>query len=175
MRYAIQNCVTEWSYRSGKSYGDPFNEVTLDVVFTSPKGDTQIVPAFWAGENLWRVRHASPLVGRHKFHTVCSDASNPDLHGQEGVLEVAPYTGDHPLFQRGPLRVSANRRHLEHHDGTPFFWLADTWWMSLCKRLEFPGEFQMLAADRVRKGFTVIQIVAGLYPDMPSFDPRGAN
>jgi hypothetical protein len=29
--------------------------------------------------------------------------------------------------------------------------------------------------DRVRKGFNVIQIVAGLYPDMPQFDPRGAN
>ncbi|MGH9662853.1 MAG: DUF4038 domain-containing protein, partial [Bryobacteraceae bacterium] len=26
-----------------------------------------------------------------------------------------------------------------------------------------------------RKGFTVVQIVAGLYPDMPPFDPRGAN
>jgi hypothetical protein len=32
-----------------------------------------------------------------------------------------------------------------------------------------------LAADRKEKGFTVIQIVAGLYPDMPPFDPRGAN
>jgi len=27
----------------------------------------------------------------------------------------------------------------------------------------------------VKKGFTVIQIIAGLYPDMPPFDPRGAN
>ena len=27
----------------------------------------------------------------------------------------------------------------------------------------------------MRKGFTVIQIIAGLYPDMPPFDPRGAN
>jgi len=30
-------------------------------------------------------------------------------------------------------------------------------------------------ADRKEKGFNVIQIVAGLYPDMPPFDPRGAN
>jgi len=33
----------------------------------------------------------------------------------------------------------------------------------------------LLTADRISKGFTVIQIVAGLYPDMPPFDPRGAN
>jgi hypothetical protein len=32
-----------------------------------------------------------------------------------------------------------------------------------------------LAADRKEKGLSVIQIVAGLYPDMPPFDPRGAN
>jgi hypothetical protein len=33
----------------------------------------------------------------------------------------------------------------------------------------------MLAEDRKRKGFNVVQIVAGLYPDMHPFDPRGAN
>ena len=32
-----------------------------------------------------------------------------------------------------------------------------------------------MAAARKAKGFSVIQIVAGLYPDMPAFDPRGAN
>jgi len=34
---------------------------------------------------------------------------------------------------------------------------------------------RVLAADRVTKGFSVIQIVAGLYPDMPALDERGAN
>ena len=53
--------------------------------------------------------------------------------------------------------------------------MGDTWWMGLCHRLHFPDEFRQLAADRKAKGFNVIQIVAGLYPDMPPFDPRGAN
>jgi len=66
-------------------------------------------------------------------------------------------------------------RYFEHFDGTPFFWLGDTWWMGLCKRLRYPDDFQTLTTDRVAKGFTVIQIVAGLYPDMPPFDERGAN
>ena len=47
--------------------------------------------------------------------------------------------------------------------------------MGLCNRLAWPDDFQKLAADRKEKGFTVIQIVAGLYPDMHPFDPRGAN
>jgi hypothetical protein len=83
--------------------------------------------------------------------------------------------GDHPLQKHGALRVAGDRRHFEHEDGTPFFWLGDTWWMGLCRRLRWPEDVRTLAADRVKKGFTVIQIVAGLYPDMPPFDPRGAN
>jgi hypothetical protein len=71
--------------------------------------------------------------------------------------------------------VGASRRFLEHRDGTPFFWLGDTWWMGLTRRLPWPHDFRRLIADRVAKGFSVIQIVAGLYPDMPAFDERGAN
>jgi len=47
--------------------------------------------------------------------------------------------------------------------------------MGLCRRLSWPEGFQELTVDRVRKGFSVIQIVAGLYPDMEPFDQRGAN
>ena len=73
------------------------------------------------------------------------------------------------------MQVATDRRYLEHNDGTPFFWLGDTWWMGLSHRLHWPEDVQKLAADRKEKGFTVIQIVAGLYPDMFPFDPRGAN
>ncbi len=175
MQYGTQNCMTEWTYHSAKGYTDPFNEVELTVVFTDPDGEQRCVPAFWAGEQTWRVRYASAKVGKHQYQTVCSDESNSDLHNQKGTLEVAPYEGGNPLFRHGPLRVAENRRYLEHHDGTPFLWLADTWWMGLVKRLRWPQDFQLLTADRVAKGFTVIQIVAGLYPDMGPFDERGAN
>ncbi len=175
MRYAIRNCPTEWEFRSGKRHNDPFDDIELDVVFTTPSGREQRVPAYWAGDQTWRVRYSSPEVGPHAYRSVCSDERDPDLHGIEGTLEVTQYEGDNPLLERGPLRVSDDRTHLEHLDGTPFFWLGDTWWMGLVKRLRWPQDFQSLAADRVAKGFTVIQIVAGLYPDMPAFDPRGAN
>lgn len=173
--YGVERNVMEWAFSSSKPYADPFNQVELDVVFRGPKGDEQRVPAFWAGEQAWRVRYAPPRPGRYTYRTVSSDSSNPDLHGQIGTLEVVPYQGDKPLFKHGGIRVAADRRHFEHEDGTPFFWLGDTWWMGFCKRLGWPDDFEMLAADRIRKGFSVVQIVAGLYPDMPPFDPRGAN
>ena len=175
MYFANRNVPTEWTYSSGKNYADPFNEVQLDVVVTCPDGSEQRVPAFWAGENSWHVRYSSSQIGTHRLRSICSDTDNESLHGQEGSLEVTAYTGKNPLYKHGRLQIAPDQRHLQHQDGTPFFWLADTWWMAFCKRMTWPEAFMELAADRVAKGFTVIQIIAGLYPDMPPFDERGAN
>lgn len=60
-------------------------------------------------------------------------------------------------WSHGPLRVSANGRFLEHADGTPFFWLADTDWLLLTKLTE--PEVERVFEDRSRKGFNVVQIM----------------
>jgi hypothetical protein len=175
VRQTQANVMIELPFTASRGYKDPFNDVTLDVTFTDPKGHEMRVPAFWDGKNIWKVRYASPLVGTHTFQTDYADPADTGLHAITGKVEIQPYAGSNPLYLHGPLRLAANRRTLEHADGIPFFWLGDTWWMGLCHRLHWPDEFKALAADRVAKGFSVIQIVAGLYPDMPPFDPRGAN
>ena len=169
------NVMVELTFTATRVYPDPFNEVTLDAIFCDPKGRELRVPAFWAGTNVWKVRYASPVVGTHRFRSECSEARDQGLHGVKGAIKVAPYAGKNPLLRHGALRVAADQRHFAQADGTPFFWLGDTWWMGLCQRLRWPEEFQTLAADRRAKGFNVVQIVAGLYPDMPAFDERGAN
>lgn len=173
--YGTVNTASEFEFTSSATYSDPFNQTELDVVFTGPGGRTMRVPAFWSGGNEWRARFAPPEAGEYTFQTVCADTSNAGLHGRAGALIAQPYTGENALLARGFPQVAPDKRHFQHADGSPFFWLGDTWWMGLCKRLSWPDGFQMLAADRVAKGFSVIQIVAGLYPDMPWRDPRGAN
>jgi hypothetical protein len=172
---AVATQPVQWSYISGKAYDDPFSAVDLDVLFVDVAGHEWRVPAFWAGDMTWCVRFAPPHTGTFQFRTVCSDATNSDLHDHRGLLEAGPYRGENPLFVHGGLRVSEDARHLQHSDGMPFFWLADTWWMALSKRLVWPDEFQLLVEDRKRKGFTVIQLVAGLFPDMAPLDTRSAN
>ncbi len=169
------NVFVELPFQAQIPHDDPFNTVTLDVVFTDPHGHELKVPAFWAGGSVWKVRYASPIVGTHRYRSECSNTKDRGLHGVTGSLQIGPYTGKNPLYLHGPIRVAADRRHLSYADGTPFFWLADTWWMGLCHRLHWPDEFKTLTADRKEKGFNVVQIVAGLYPDMFPFDPRGAN
>jgi hypothetical protein len=167
--------MVEITFTADRDYPDAFHEVTLDALFETSKGHALTVPAFWAGGRTWKVRYASPEAGTHHWRSVCSFRADRGLHGRTGTVTIEAYRGDNPLYLHGPLRVAADRRHFAHLDGTPFFWLGDTWWMGLCQRLHWPDEFQTLAADRKAKGFNVVQIVAGLYPDMPAFDPRGAN
>jgi hypothetical protein len=169
------NRLSEWAFTSAKAYADPFNEVRLDLLVTAPDGKELRVPAFWGGGQTWRARYSSPQAGVHRWKLECSDAANSALHGVSGAIELKPYLGDNPLFRHGAITVAADKRHLAYGDGTPFFWLGDTWWMGLCARMGWPEDFQRLGNDRRQKGFNVIQIVAGLYPDMHPFDPRGAN
>ena len=155
--------TAEYTFTSAAEHADPFNEIELDAVFTG-NNLTFKVPAFWAGGKTWKVRFSAPEPGAYSFRTICSDPTDSGLHEQEGALEVTDAEGNNPLYVHGPVRASHNVRYLEHADGTPFFWLGDTWWMGLCKRIVWPDEYKALASDRAKKGFSVIQIVTGALP-----------
>lgn len=179
MLYGQRNVPTEFTLRSTGKYENVFNDVDVDVVFAAPDGKQFSVPAFWGGDNRFRVRFAASEPGCYTYRTECSFADDEGLHGQEGQLEVLPYEGDNPLYRHGRLRVAASHRTLEHEDGKPFLWIGDTWWFGLIQRLDWPHGFQRLAEDRARKGFNAIQIVAGPLPNFDAinspFDPMGRN
>ena len=172
---AQKNCVVEIRLRSSVEYSDPYNEVTLDVLFEGPNNVSRRIPAFWVGDNVWAVRFAGEQIGQYTFASVSSNPDDQGLHGRSGTIVVQPYNGTNPLLKHGRLRIAGDKRHFVHADGTPFFWLGDTWWMGLTTRLDWPKGFRMLAADRVKKGFNLIQIVVGPLPDMDTWDPRGKN
>jgi len=169
--------MAEWRFTAQKPSADPFNTLTVDAVFTTPWGGHLKVPAFWAGGNRWCVRYSSGNIGKHTFRLESSDRSDPGLQGQTGSVEVVAYHGANPLFIHGPVRVARTHgsRYFEHVDGTPFLWLGDTWWFGLSKRLSWPEDFHHLTSDRKSKGFNVVQIVAGLYPELAPLDPNCEN
>lgn len=170
-----QNRVIETSLTSVKSYSDPYNEIWVAACVTDPDGVKRKILAFWAGNSDWKFRYSSDKIGAHSFVTVCSDHENVDLNGVIGEFHIVTYEGDNMLYKHGAIGRCDDDLYLSHKDGTPFFWLGDTWWMGFTTRLSWPNGFQTLTADRVQKGFTVVQIIAGLYPDMLPFDERGAN
>ncbi|MBQ0106137.1 MAG: DUF4038 domain-containing protein, partial [Armatimonadetes bacterium] len=166
--------VKELVFLSEKKYENPYN-VDVDVIFTDNRGSEIKVPCFWDGDNVFKCRFSSPKCGKFTFRSVCAE-DDRGLDGVQGEIEIKNYKMNNYLLIHGPLKVSADKRHLCHEDDMPFLWLADTWWTGLTGKLSFDnGDFQMLCADRKNKGFNAVQMTVGLYPDMKPFDECSAN
>jgi len=159
---AADDVVEQWTrfeqtLTSSKDYDNPVQDIKVKVEFTSPSRNKRTLLAFWDGGRRWRVRFSPDERGRWTHKTLCSDQSNSGLHNQTGSFQCGAYKGDLSLFRHGELRLSENRRHFEHADGTPFFWLADTVW---CGPLFADSQdWNVFLKDRVAKEFTAIQFV----------------
>jgi len=113
--------VFDAEFEGKGDYTDPLRDVMLDCTFRSPSGRQITVEAFWDGGSLWRVRFMPDEVGAWTYRTACSHERDEGLHDRVGCFESLPYEGENPLYVRGPLRLSDNRRYLAHSDDTPFF------------------------------------------------------
>jgi hypothetical protein len=71
------------------------------------------------------------------------------------VMLVALFTFS--FAQTKTLSISADKRHIVHQDGTPFFWLGDTAWELFHRTTR--EEADLYLNNRAQKGFTVIQAV----------------
>jgi hypothetical protein len=173
---ASLNQAMLWTLESDKDRADPWGEVTLFARAIGPDGTTLRIPAFWDGGRIWRFRISTPTAGTWQLTTDCSDASDGGLHGRTAVLDVAPIAAgeSNPFWRHGPVQLTADQSRLEHADGTPFHWFADTWWMLASGRVSSEG-FSTLTAKRREQGFSVIQISIGFQPDTTPFDGRDAN
>jgi hypothetical protein len=145
----------EHSFKSRLVYSNAVQEVSLRVVFTSPLGETSEVDGFWDGGKTWRVRFSPDQPGRWKFTTVCSDGANDGLFNQSGEFICTAAVGITRFKKHGPVRVARDHRHLEHADGTPFFWLADTAWNG-ARQAELK-DWEFYAGTRARQRFSVAQ------------------
>ena len=75
------------------------------------------------------------------------------------LLLASPLVADdNPFAKHGKLRIAKAGTYLEHTDGTPFFFLADTAWTG--PALSTEAEWKLYLADRKKKGFTAIQFNA---------------
>ncbi|MPY90839.1 MAG: DUF4038 domain-containing protein [Luteitalea sp.] len=169
--------VPRWSlfeatFTSARHYDNPIQDNELRVTFTSPSGQTRPVRGFWDGGTTWRVRIAPDEIGNWTFVTVASVESDTGLHGRTGRFRVTEQRGATRFDRHGPVRVRPDRRFLQHADGTPFFWLADTGWNAAL--LSTPGEWQHYLRERVRQRFTAVQWVTTQWRAAPEGDRQQA-
>ena len=188
----------ELTFYAEKNRRDPFNEIELDVLFRNEEGREWIVPAFWAGGNVWKVRFRAEHAGRYTYRTGCrlaaaqadttAEKTNPIPAGEllegvlqpdpgldkAGTLDVVPYDGENPLYRHGAPRVSENGRYFRYADGTPFVWFGDSWHPFMTDRIN-AAETEVLVSDRAAKGVTVVEFQNGFISDVKLWDKRLSN
>lgn len=150
--------VMELTFTSSSNYANPMTGVQFSALFTGP-GNLQLrIPGFWDGGRIWKVRFAPTAAGEWSYQTLCGNLNDAGLHGRRDTFSVAASAGPNPIYLHGGfLKASANQRHLMYSDGTPFFWLGDTWWFAPSYLV--PHEtFQTLIEARKRQNYSVVQM-----------------
>lgn len=120
----VRRAVGELLLHSGRAYAEPFVDVAVDAVFTSPSGRALAIPAFHDGADeqgqIWRVRFNLDEIGTWSYRTVAvpHDAGL----AREGSVEVAEGGAT-----RGFLRATPGEGWgLTYESGEPCFVFGDT-------------------------------------------------
>lgn len=146
----------EFSFESTKDYANPFDfgEIDFRAAFTGPNGELLTLPGFWDGGRTWKVRFAPPTPGEWSFATTSSDSTDTGLHNRTGTVDALPAAGSNPLYLHGGiLQPSDNNRYLTYQDGTPFFYLADTWWSAPSRRMPIDRPAGSLIPESIDKPY----------------------
>ncbi|MGV3664349.1 MAG: DUF4038 domain-containing protein [Prosthecobacter sp.] len=169
--------VSEFSFSAETEVADPFDfeRVRFSATFVGPEKVRLEVPGFWDGGRTWKIRFTPTRAGEWSFVTSFSNEADGGLHQRGGRFKAdAADTADraHAVRRHGGfLKVGENQRHLTHTDGTPFFWLGDTWWAAPSAAMPFEN-FRRAVDARVAQGYTVFQ-AHGHRPLFP--DAKGAG
>ena len=158
---------------SSKDYDNPYTGVELYADFISDQGDTLRRPAFWDGDNIWKIRFAPPdTIHTWTWITSASDPNNQGIHGIEGKVKGSSYTGGNALLQQGLLTMSPGKRNVIHHSGKPFLVVGDTPWALPFRATK--EQVEIYAADRQEKGFNAALLMS-VQPDMEAKGPEARN
>ncbi len=157
---------TEITLKSSKEYKNPYTDVDIDAVFTHADGTKISTPGFWKEDNTFAVRFTPTKTGEWAYVITCTDTGNTDLNNVKGTVKATENTGNSVFDKHGFVQISADNRHFEYADGTPFFWLGDTNWQApnyvQTDKCNYPGckcgnQFKHEVDNRIAKGFTVYQ------------------
>jgi len=149
----------ELSLQSQNLYDNPLYDVRAFFArVTSPSGKTTEIRGFWDGGKQWKIRLMPDEVGTWSYRTYCSDTLNAGLHEVAGSFQCLENHSELAIYTHGRVEREQGNYHLNHADGSPFFWQACTAWNGGLKSSE--QEWETYLKHRARNGYNVIQLVA---------------
>lgn len=186
IREARQWTVVELNFQAELDVQDPFDLDTGFFVIFNPsqksESDPMRVRGFWDGGRTWKIRWSAPMTGCWSWHVECLPFSRGEkvLCNRTGSIRILPplQNETNMLRRHGGFLHASNqsstggRSILTYTDGTPFFYLGDTWWRAPSHYMPLEN-FTKAANKRREQGYTVVQVHGG-----SGFWPRiciGAN
>lgn len=129
---------------TSQQYDNPYLDVTVNGIFTSPSGKEMRLAGFWDGGQTWRVRFAPTERGVWNYRTESNDAELET----SGTFEATAST------RHGFVRVSKTRPYgFEYSDDTPFLLMGDTNWDGMSDGVGFDPHFMDYVNVRAAQGF----------------------
>lgn len=132
--------VHEIVLKSEKNYENPYTEVEIKGIFTSPAGVSMEVNGFWDGQDVYKIRFTPTEEGTWTY-SISSGTDDPGLL-QKGKLVVAGTRNSNHGFVR---KDRENPYHFVYDDGTRYYMCGTTYYHILLNALH--GEKWKTAID----------------------------
>jgi hypothetical protein len=145
---------------SERAWDDPVHELEVRVGVTAPSGRTRSVPAFWDGGRQFKVRVCPDERGEWSAR-VEDGVEDAGLAKWNDRFTCVAYEGENRLYRHGTVGVAPGGHHLQHADGTPFFFLADTAWNGPMQATA--EEWEHYLGDRGAKSFSAVMFLPTQY------------
>ena len=121
--------VFEITFRHQTAYENPFFDVTINVLFTSPSKKKIHVGGFhygsFSGLGIWKTRFAPSETGRWQYAFTFEDARGQKASGEGSFICIKGRRPNHGFIRLNP----ANPFRFVFDDGSPYFpiGLQDCW------------------------------------------------
>jgi len=178
--YEIKEIVLE----AENQYNNPYQDVECWVQLKGPNFNRKVY-GFWDGANIFKVRIVATRPGVWKWESG-SNTEDIGLNARRGTFRAIPWSEqelkENPN-RRGFIQPTANNHALQYADGTPFFFIGDTWWSASTWRYPLKGEepdpnwepgeedfsFENVLHYRKRQGYNSLAMIAAF----PNWDNDG--
>ncbi|MFC2098564.1 DUF4038 domain-containing protein [Bacteroidota bacterium] len=144
----------EIELEANNEYDNPYNEVDVWIQLKGPDFNKRCY-GFWDGNSTWRIRVMATRPGTWTW-TSSSNQDDDGLNGKSGSFSAIGWTDaekkKNPI-RRGMIKPTANGHAFRYADGTPMFWLADTWWSCMTKRYFWYEDDTIRTVGKPEAGF----------------------
>jgi hypothetical protein len=176
--------IKEITLEAKNKYQNPYTEIECWLDLKGP-GFNKRIYGFWDGGNTFRIRIAATKPGEWTW-TSDSNQADTGLNEKSGSFYAFNWTEEEKKEnnnRRGFIRATPNGHALQYADGTPFFFLGDTWWAASTWRYPLTGNdpdsnwipgpeghsFENVVHYRQKQGYNSLAMIA-CYPNWAADD-----